>query len=395
LAKGKFNQDNVGLIVKTGASEAFEKLPAQIETVLGCAQNLLIVSDLDFELAGHHIHDVLQDVSPAIRDNNPVFEIYLQQRRLRDEGYTMEQLGVTSSSHNVAWELDKFKFLPMVYKAYTDIPNKDWYVFLEADTYLNWNNLLAWLSQLDASEKLYVGSPSFMAGTKFNHGGSGYILSRAAIRAFAEEYPAVASIWDARTTNECCGDYVLTLALKEFGVPVSGVWPMLSGEPPLEIPFGPALWCQSVITLHHVTSTDLRKMWSFERELDRTQVRKYSVSNTPPTNVSSAIYFFKIYTSIGFPMAYRPRERTGITVVRAVCLTLTLPRHLPTLSKSAARHVRTYLIACSTYTAKANADFINASPSAKRPHLRKTYTGRVSGERTGLPHGSTHIRNVR
>ena len=143
LAKGKFNQDNVGLIVKTGASEAFEKLPAQIETVLGCAQNLLIVSDLDFELAGHHIHDVLQDVSPAVRDNNPVFEIYHQQRRLRDEGYTMEQLGVTSSSHNVAWELDKFKFLPMVYKAYTDIPNKDWYVFLEADTYLNWNNLLA------------------------------------------------------------------------------------------------------------------------------------------------------------------------------------------------------------------------------------------------------------
>jgi len=69
LAKGKFNHDNIGLIVKTGASEAFEKLPTQIEKVLGCVENLLIISDLDFELSGHHIFDVLQDACPAIRDD--------------------------------------------------------------------------------------------------------------------------------------------------------------------------------------------------------------------------------------------------------------------------------------------------------------------------------------
>jgi len=215
------------------------------------------VLDLDFEVAGYQVHDVLKHVSQAVRDNNSAFDIYHQQRRLEDDGATLEQLSKSldenASSHNAAWELDKFKFLPMVCKAYTDMPGKDWYVFMEADTYFDWDNLLSWLLQLDASKMLYIGLPSFMSGTKFNHGGSGYVLSGPAMRAFASQYPSMASVWDVRATEECCGDYVLTLSLKEVDVEVSGVWPMLSGEPPLKTPFGPALWCQPVITLQHVT----------------------------------------------------------------------------------------------------------------------------------------------
>jgi len=265
--------DNIAFIIKTGASEAFEKLPTQIETTFRCVKNVLVVADLEFDLPGHHSYDVLRDVDPLVRDHDPAFDIYHEQRRMRKEGYSIEQIGNTSLSHDAAWELDKFKFLPMVYKASTDMPNKDWYVFLEADTYVNLMNLYLWLSQLDADEKLYIGSPTYAAGTRFIHGGSGYILSGTAIRAFAEVYPAMAATWDEKTTKECCGDYILTLALKEVGVSASGAWPMFSGESPLEIPYGPAVWCQPILTLHHVVSTNLREMWSLEHEIGKNQVR--------------------------------------------------------------------------------------------------------------------------
>ena len=160
----------------------------------------------------------------------------------------------------------------MLNTAHAEMPGKDWYVFIEADTYLIWSNLIAWLQQLDPSQKLYIGSPSFTAGIKFNHGGSGYVLSGSALRTFAVEHPKMAAKWDERMSNECCGDYVLTLALNELGIPVSGAWPMLSGEPPLETPFGPALWCQPVITMHHVTSGDLNQMWSFEEDFKKWEV---------------------------------------------------------------------------------------------------------------------------
>lgn len=300
------SQDNISFIVKTGASEAFDKLPTQLQTTLSCVKNLLLVADLDFEVADRQIHDVLGNVSQAVRNNNPAFDIYHQQRRLKDGGSTLEQisssLDAKAPGHNAAWELDKFKFLPMVYKAYTDMPDKDWYVFLEADTYFNVNNLHSWLLQLDASRTLYIGSPSFMSGTKFNHGGSGYVLSGPAMRAFASWYPQMASVWDERTAKECCGDYVLTLALKELGIEVSGAWPMLSGEPPLETPFGPALWCQPIITMHHVTPTELRDMWNFEHELEKAQVgmRIFTIQAALTlTNLCSVVCIFKTYTSTG------------------------------------------------------------------------------------------------
>lgn len=194
------SQDNIGFIVKTGASEAHDKLPTQLRTTLSCVEDLLLAGDLDFEVAGYQIHDVLKNVSQAIRDSDPAFDIYHRQRHLRDDGFALEQISRSlddkASGHNAAWELDKFKFLPMLYKAYTDMPDKDWYVFIEADTFLNLNNLLSWLLQLNASKILYIGSPSFMSGTKFNHGGSGYVLPGPAIRAFASWYPQVASVWD-------------------------------------------------------------------------------------------------------------------------------------------------------------------------------------------------------
>lgn len=172
-----------------------------------------------------------------------------------------------------------------------------------------------------------------MGGNKFNHGGSGYVLSGPAVRAFASQYPRLASNWDERATNECCGDYLLTLALKEVGVEVSGVWPMLSGEPPSETPFGPALWCQPIITLHHVTPTEMRDMWTLEHELDKAQVsriRPITEAIVTLTELRSVVRTSKTCTITGSQVVCQQCELIGTTAVQAACsISNTFPKHLP------------------------------------------------------------------
>ena len=58
------HQQSVGIMVKRGASEAFDKLPVQLQTTLGCAGSFFLVADLDFEFKGRRFHDVLKDAIP-------------------------------------------------------------------------------------------------------------------------------------------------------------------------------------------------------------------------------------------------------------------------------------------------------------------------------------------
>ena len=51
--------DEVVVVVKTGATEAYTKLPTQLLTSLRCVPNLLLVSDLEQDISGYHLHDVL------------------------------------------------------------------------------------------------------------------------------------------------------------------------------------------------------------------------------------------------------------------------------------------------------------------------------------------------
>ena len=134
-------------MVKTCASEAFNKLPAQLQTTLSGAESLLLVLDVDFEFEGRHIRDVLKDVSPSIRDNRRTFEFYHTLNRMKEQGYSLEQirnlLNTNDPTHIAAWELDKYKFLHMQNRVYVEMPNKNRYMFIEEYTCSNWANLLA------------------------------------------------------------------------------------------------------------------------------------------------------------------------------------------------------------------------------------------------------------
>ncbi len=257
------------LVMKTGASESFARVPTQLMTTLGCLADFLVFSDLGQDMAGFEIYDSLDTVSANIRDSHPDFDIYRRQRTCAVDQESCARLGGGDPATE-GWNLDKYKNIHMAAKAYRMRPDYSWYVFVDADSYVVWPNLVRWLARLQPWKKLYAGSVSLINDFPFAHGGSGYVLSQAAMADFVGRHPAVATRYDERASHECCGDFVLAHALTETtGIQVQQAWPSINGEKPHTMPFGPTHWCHPLITMHHMNSEEISSFWQFEGRRQR------------------------------------------------------------------------------------------------------------------------------
>ncbi|KAL6864125.1 glycosyltransferase family 31 protein [Trichoderma novae-zelandiae] len=251
------------LVMKTGASEAFSKIPTQILTNLKCLPEFLIFGDMEQEIAGYKIHDSLDRVLDSVKTSNGDFNLYVRQRQCAvDQDNCNKDWGVADEG----WDLDKYKNIHMAEKAFEMRPDYDWYLFVDADTYVVWPTIVQWLCQLDHTEQMYFGSMAMLDGFPFGHGGSGYVVSSAAMRSFFG-CGQVANGWDEAIKNECCGDVVFAKAMKEaIGIEVNNTWPTINGEKPFTIPYSEEEWCQPITTMHHVGSEELSRLYAFERE---------------------------------------------------------------------------------------------------------------------------------
>lgn len=213
--------NDVLVVVRTGATEVLEKLPVHFSTVLSCVPDYVIYSDLEEDVEGHHIVDVLDRVSPNVRMNVPEFWLY---NRLRASG--REQLeyktlfgsGPAGALDNPGWKLDKWKFLPMVSRALEHRPNAKWFVFIEPDTYMIWQNMLKYLSQFDASKPYYLGKYMWIGKVLFGHGGSGFIISNPAMKMVSKHWAENQEWFDEYTAKEWAGDMILGKAMENIGV---------------------------------------------------------------------------------------------------------------------------------------------------------------------------------
>jgi hypothetical protein len=208
---------SVLLVMKTGASEAFARLPTQLLTTLRCVppRNFVLFGDLDQDVGGHRVHDSLSGVRPDARDGNPDFDLYRRQRACRvDQEQCNKLLGAGGDTAGDGWRLDKYKNVHIAERAWAMRPGFEWYLFVDADTYVLWPNLMKWVGMLDARKKLYLGSWTAINDFIFGHGGSGYLLSGAAMEAFVGKHPGVGREYDFEAKSSCCGDYVFAKALK-------------------------------------------------------------------------------------------------------------------------------------------------------------------------------------
>ncbi|KAH8129251.1 hypothetical protein ACSS6W_003075 [Trichoderma asperelloides] len=278
-------------VLKTGHGDNKERLDAQMDSTSACftPDELIIFSDLDEDIRNHRAIDILADL-PSSRYNATTFKMwgeYLSQKEMQRNG-TLDTEAQTE--HVNGWALDKFKFLPMMERAWAMRPNRDFYVFYETDTYIFWDNLFRFLQMYNPDANVYIGSPSpgrrdpkrRDQGTLFANGGPGYIISRGAMKTLLQrttglfgEYtdePLSTKFSYLNHDDECCGDSVLGWVMWEQGIPMHGHFPMFSPYALHEIPFNDQHWCQPLITLHKTSPKDMVDLFSWEfnqRKSDR------------------------------------------------------------------------------------------------------------------------------
>lgn len=260
VCKAHAKTDDVLIVMKTGATEAYDKLPIHFLTTLRCANDTILFSDMEMEMGGHHIIDALEDIKPEIKKNNHDFELYetlKQYHELYEDPRSLKNGGN-------GWNLDKYKFNHMLLKTWEYRTDPKWYVFIEADTYLVWDNLRTLLDKYDPSKPYYIGSPTYL-DIEFAHGGTGYVFSNAAMKKAVGGHPDLADRYDKDVQSTCCGDRFPAQVMLDEGIKLTKAWPMFNGEKPLTLPYGKNHWCQPLITMHHMTAQEVSQVWTYEQ----------------------------------------------------------------------------------------------------------------------------------
>ncbi|KAF3939403.1 hypothetical protein ABW19_dt0210580 [Dactylella cylindrospora] len=270
---------DVVLSIKTGSTVLFARVPLQLLTIIPNFPQTLIYSDIKNKLGDWEILDALKDVSGDLADTSLSFRadllnLHAQNAGLADHSGKMEDL-------KEGWALDKFKNVPMLITSYQKYPNASYYLFIDGDTSLVSSNFWPYLLQVTQesdprTKPIYFGSVSYISDRPFAHGGSGYLLNQAAAqkvipreKAYEETFlRELERKYTAAAAHECCGDLVLSLAVRQDGtVEVEHKWPFFQGESWWSIPFSDANFCEPMGTLHHVTPEDIQTIWDFEQTM--------------------------------------------------------------------------------------------------------------------------------
>ncbi|KAF2847483.1 glycosyltransferase family 31 protein [Plenodomus tracheiphilus IPT5] len=247
---------HVMVVIRTSKSEMKEKLPTHLKNLLECVPNFAIFSDHADEIEGYEVHNALEPISGDTKRNHNEFREY---QLMHADAEHKPDAGKTK-------DLDKWKFLPMVYQAYHLRPSARFFVFIEADTSLSWTNLLQWVGRLDYRIPYHSGAPTFMGGIQISQRGSGIMLSQGALRRYVKSYDELyESKWEAQIAKECCGDLLLSMALNDAHVELYPSWPMLQNEQPSTLDYTQKLWCVPAVSWHSLVGDELSGMWDNEK----------------------------------------------------------------------------------------------------------------------------------
>ncbi|EFY95837.1 fringe-like glycosyl transferase family protein [Metarhizium robertsii] len=252
------------ILIKTGASEAYSKLPVHLLTTLKClSHNFLLFSDMAENIAGYTVHDSLETVLSTVKGTNGDFDIY---HRQNDCPIAHEQCNEDHDVGFEGWNLDKYKNVHIAEQAYKMRPDYDWYFFIDADTYVSFPTLMEWLPTVDPNKLHYIGHEKYSGSFPFAHGGSGYLMSKASMRHMFFGKTGVGNKYDEATQDGCCGDIMWSeIVLNETGLTPENMWPVINEFKPRTFNYYEDQWCQPLITLHHVNGEEINDLYAFER----------------------------------------------------------------------------------------------------------------------------------
>lgn len=262
--------DKLVVTIRTTATEAFAKIP----TILLLTDpiyhdNLFIVSDLRMKIGALNVEDVLDKFNRNFVQNNPELERYRRQIKFALDSVDLAMLkeNDTQKEKEAVALLDKYKYLRMVGLANEFKPDRNWYVFVDADTYLVRSNLVAWLGQYDPSKPYFFANPPELdAAEGPGSGSTTFILSAQAIRELLVDRQNIVGKWDTRIKDFKTGFDVLVATLStEISLGFNRSWPAISGFHPGTVPYGQGFWCEPVVAMHHVPIEGASDLWNLEK----------------------------------------------------------------------------------------------------------------------------------
>lgn len=273
------HRDEVLLILKTGATVLWKRLPVHLTTTLSgdriAPENVVLYSEVDAKIGNWTVQDILKPSSESHRDA-PEFELYRSLRAWDETNHYIEQTGLPGDDEGPpgGWRLDKYKFLPLVQHAGQNWPHVKWYLYTEDDTYMFLPNVLLYLSAYDHRESHWLGGLGEKLGTTFAHGGSGFALSRGAWEQSFGKGGDLAKKYQNFVDQACCGDYALGKVLNDYGVKFGEdhgetvkFWGF-NGLPHWKIEFSTENWCLPVLTWHHAHNRDIARYYELEKSWD-------------------------------------------------------------------------------------------------------------------------------
>ncbi|KAH9867199.1 hypothetical protein IAQ61_007791 [Plenodomus lingam] len=286
--------DEIQVVLKVASSEA-STTKAHLSTVSSCITNLIIAGDSEERLGDRHIIDILAELPKSYETNNPDFKAYVEQKKAHTEGETVKE-------QQRAFKLDRFKYLPMVDKAYAANPTAKWFVFLESDVYFFWDTLFRLLSQLDAAEPHYLGAPHKGSdGRWFAYGGAGIVLSQGLLKQLipaktvgapdVAHESKLATRFESWVKEEQRGDAVLAYAIQNAtGHKLQALYPTFASDPLKTVTTTRDRWCVPMLSLHQLKPEEMENLWKWER------TRQY---NTKPFTYSSLLSYTHSFLSQG------------------------------------------------------------------------------------------------
>lgn len=262
---------NVFLMIKTGRDVLWHRLPIHFLTTLTKFPNFALYSDFPGSVGGHEVVDILENLPEDIKALDD-FRVYNELRKYRSKHFHIDSQfvkDVMDAPKDASWILDRYKNVPMLAHAYEKDPNSDWYVFMDGDSYIVADSLLAMLKQYDPHEIFYAGKACGSPSDRYNfaNGGSVVILSHRIMEELfgkgQENTKRIIQQYGKGYTN--LGDKAVAVMLaEELDVHLHDIRGFYGGLLK-DIPFSRENWCDMPIAFHHVTPHEIEVYWEYEQ----------------------------------------------------------------------------------------------------------------------------------
>lgn len=134
--------------------------------------------------------------------------------------------------------------------AYKLMPDKQWYIILDDDTFLIEPSLHLLLSHLNPTRPYYLGNAVGDYKSRFAHGGSGIVLSREVMRRLFDRPDIVAQSY-IDSLDETWGDRLVGLTLIKLGIYLDERYSHhFNGEPPDMARVQRDRFCSPIVSFH-------------------------------------------------------------------------------------------------------------------------------------------------